>query len=138
MAAESARIEKMVTVGVAEGGAEIERHSEAVLSYARGLVSFVDDQLPPQTRERLEAMPLASPGAARKLRKLTESSAPFVRECIPEGNAGLRRSPPLLLRLRNGETMTCSYCGHAGAGVRLLPTAFVCGKALCQKLAMRA
>ena len=33
--------------------------------------------------------------------------------------------------------MICSYCGHAGAGVRLLPTAaFVCGKALCQNLGL--
>ena len=32
--------------------------------------------------------------------------------------------------------MTCSYCGHTGAGVRLIATASTCGKALCQKLAL--
>ena len=31
--------------------------------------------------------------------------------------------------------MFCSYCGQAGAGVRLLPTASVCGKASCEDAA---
>ena len=32
---------------------------------------------------------------------------------------------------------TCSYCGHAGAGIRLIDRAYACAKALCQKLALQ-
>ena len=32
---------------------------------------------------------------------------------------------------------TCSYCGHAGTGVRLIDKVYACTKAVCQRLALQ-